>query len=214
MNKIKAAVVVQKWIRKIISPKIFGVVCAKLQTKNWRKAQDWYDKGKTNECEKYQIKLLKKNYDFRALTLNTNIRMNVLTHRMETLMYPLRRNDGFEWSEDFDCFCKVGENELYFNLKFICGSGGAQTRSLREVYHFMICQLRHIDSLACTNRYFINILDGDEASKRMRQFKHLLDNFKESTKKYVFCGSMLEFKSFWHKYQIEHAQLSGTPSEN
>lgn len=30
------------------------------QTKNWRKKQPWYKTGKSNECEKYQIDLIKK----------------------------------------------------------------------------------------------------------------------------------------------------------
>ena len=34
---------------------------------------------------------------------------------------------------------------IYCNLKMICGSGGGQTRALREVYHFISAQQRHLN---------------------------------------------------------------------
>lgn len=51
-------------------------------------------------------------------------------------------------------------NKIYFNLKFVCDSGGAQTRTLREVYHFIESQMRYLINSNTDNVYFINILDG------------------------------------------------------
>ena len=52
---------------------------------------------------------------------------------------------------NFDAIAKKDNSIFYFNLKFICGAGGAQTRSLREVYHFIRCQISHIQKNKCQN---------------------------------------------------------------
>jgi hypothetical protein len=46
-------------------------------------------------------------------------------------------DDGYEYSENFDGLILKNNNKFYFNLKFVCGNGGAQTRTLREIYHFI-----------------------------------------------------------------------------
>jgi hypothetical protein len=33
-----------------------NLISSKLQTKQWRQKQEWYKNGKSNECEKQQIK--------------------------------------------------------------------------------------------------------------------------------------------------------------
>ena len=33
---------------------------------------------------------------------------------------------------------------MYINFKMICDRGGSQTRSLREVYHFITTQLNYL----------------------------------------------------------------------
>ena len=40
--------------------------------------------------------------------------------------------------------------------------GGGQTRALREVYHFISAQQRHINQEVSSKIIFVNILDGDE----------------------------------------------------
>ena len=61
------------------------------------------------------------------------------------------------------------DKDFYFNLKIICNSGGAQTRYMRNVYHFMNNQLDHLSKYEYLNKkiYFINILDGNECYKHL-----------------------------------------------
>lgn len=110
----------------------------------------------------------------------------------------MRDDDGFDWTENFDLKHFNEKNTVYFNLKFVCSEGGSQTRSMREVYHFMKTQIKYlIDS--SKNIYFINILDGDGAHKFMPKFLKLLDEQPKKIKKYVFVGDMLSFKKFYSK---------------
>ena len=58
----------------------------------------------------------------------------------------LNNKNGFEFTEDFDGKVIMKTHNkinitIYFNLKFCCDAGGAQTRTLREVYHFIKCQI-------------------------------------------------------------------------
>ena len=46
--------------------------------------------------------------------------------------------------------------------KWYVGSGGGQIRALREVYHFISAQQRHINQEVSSKIIFVNILDGDE----------------------------------------------------
>ena len=57
---------------------------------------------------------------------------------------PMKEEDGYEYSEDFDGSITSNDTKWLFNLKMICDNGGAQTRSLREVYHFIATQLDHL----------------------------------------------------------------------
>ena len=118
---------------------------------------------------------------------------------------PMKDIDGFEYTEDFDGKCNRGNKTIYFNLKFCCDSGGAQTRTLRLVYDFIKCQIQYINKLTInisnsnleesSNTYFINILDGDNCNTNMPKFRYLLDklNDKKQLEKYVFIGSMYDF---------------------
>ena len=86
-------------------------------------------------------------------------------------------------------------NIYYFNLKFICDNGGAQTRTLREVYHFIKYQINYLLKFNSNNIYFINILNGDTCYKNMNKFNYLLS--KEENKniiKYLFIGSLYDFQ--------------------
>jgi hypothetical protein len=65
---------------------------------------------------------------------------------------------------------------LYINLKFICNNGGMQTRSLREVYHFIKAQMSYLKQNKNTNIYFINICDGDICYKFRKYFDYLINN--------------------------------------
>lgn len=168
------------------------------QTKDWRKQQLWYNTGKSNECEIYQRDLIEK------ITNNTchktNIRLHLDTKLIVEKSRPMKEPDGFEYTEDFDGIIKYADNEWLFNLKMICDAGGAQTRSLREVYHFITTQLEHLLLFPGSNKYFINILDGNTSYYNMDKFKFLLNKSQyEFIRHRVFVGDMHEFQNLWSK---------------
>ena len=172
-------------------------VKSNLQTKEWRKEQAWYMNGKKNECEKHQLRFITQITG--QLCNKTNTRLNVYTKEMRNITSPMKEPDGFEWSENFDGLIEYNTNTYYFNLKMVCDKGGAQTRSLREVYHFIHAQLDHVLIYKTTNVYFINILDGDTSYDAMKHFDYLLTQQPyESIKKYVFVGDMEQFSHIWN----------------
>ena len=76
----------------------------------------------------------------------------------------------------------------------MCDNGGAQTRTLREVYHFIKCQFNYLIKYNNTNIKFINILDGDTCYKNMDKFNYLL-NKNKAYNKYIFIGSLYDFQN-------------------
>jgi hypothetical protein len=119
----------------------------------------------------------------------TNMRINLRTNALKEIAMPNKNNDGFDYSEDFDGCQTFGDKKVYLNLKCIVGAGGAQTRSLREVYWFVQGQLNVLKSVQ--NTYFANILDGDEADSVLPKFKYLLDNeIYKDVKKNVYVGDL------------------------
>ena len=72
--------------------------------------------------------------------------------------------------------------------------GGSQTRSLREVYHFITTQLNYLKQ----NILFINILDGDESYRNMDKFKYLLSKPDYLTIKNIFVGDMKTFYDWFN----------------
>lgn len=104
-------------------------------------------------------------------------------------------NDGYEWSENFDRLLIKNNNKYYFSLKFVCDNGGAQTRSLREVYHFIKYQMEYLIKFNMKNIYFINILDGDTCYNNIDKFKFLTNKEKyKQVIKYIFVGSLYDFQ--------------------
>lgn len=116
----------------------------------------------------------------------THMRINLRNGAMENIKRPNILPDGFDWSENFD-YVQRADVVIYINLKSIVGSGGAQTRSLREVYWFINGQFTHLRQGA--NVYFANILDGDEASKHMPKYNYLAEQNPE-TKNRVYVGDL------------------------
>ncbi len=119
----------------------------------------------------------------------TNMRINLRTNKMKEIAQPNTKEDGFDYSEDFDGVQVINNIKIYINLKCIVGKGGAQTRSLREVYWFIEGQLNVLKE----NKeiYFANILDGDEASFCMPKFNHILSlSDFESVKCNVYIGDL------------------------
>jgi len=171
------------------------------QTKDWRKSQEWYKNGKSNECEIYQRnklqeiigKQIPKSYK----------RFNKEKNTFEDMSKPNTRDDGFEWTEDMDGECNYNNTQYYYNFKMVCDKGGAQTRTLREVYEFIKAQLNWLLENSEESIMFINILDGDESFKNKNKFNYLIkeyDNKKyENIKHKVFIGDLIEFQQKYHQ---------------
>jgi hypothetical protein len=177
---------------KILIPSSF------YQTKTWRKHRIWYKDGKHNECEIYQRDVIEKIIGEKCN--KTNERINMEDMLIYTKISPLKSSNGFEWTENFDGSITKKGTSFYFNLKFVCDSGGAQTRSLREVYMFVKCQISNI-ILHNTNNVYINIMDGNECYSCKSKFEYLFHkpNY-ETIRKNVFIGDMKEFQIWWNKY--------------
>jgi hypothetical protein len=193
--------IIQKYTRRFlvrnnkINNKI--IVPSYFQTKTWRKKQNWYKNGKSNECELYQRSVFEKITNI-PCNKNTH-RINLYSYEMRENPYPMRKVDGFEWTEDFDGFFIKNETEIYVNFKFVCDKGGAQTRTLRELYHFISLQLKHL-STSSEKKYFLNILDGDECFSNMNKFNYLLNQeIYRNVSQYIFVGDMHQFQKYWSK---------------
>ena len=76
--------------------------------------------------------------------IKTDDRINMETNEIINKKHPMKNNDVYEWSENFDRFLLINNSKYYFNLKFVCDSGGTQTRTLREVYHFIKNQMEYL----------------------------------------------------------------------
>ena len=152
--------------------------------------QHWYKNGKRNECERYQRYWLSLITGYQCCITNT--RINIESCKLAKKTMPLKNDDGFEWTENFDGQFQHNNIRYYVNFKFVCGSGGAQTRTLREVYWFIRSQIGCLKHT--TNVKFINILDGNAAHAAMSKFRYLNP---PDDKMYV--GDLSGFSSWWEK---------------
>jgi hypothetical protein len=171
-----------------------NITSSKYQNKTWRKSQKWYKNGKFTECEKYQIKQINKITQCEIK--KTDLRLNTETYELLKKTKPLLELNGFEWTEDFDGILKYNENLLYFNLKFVCDNSGSQTRSLREVYHFIKAQIGFLQNNKVNDIIFINILDGDTSYKHLSKYHYLLSKHKSIISN-IFVGDMLCFRKWF-----------------
>ena len=190
-------IIIQKVVRGYLSRKKLLIPSSLYQTKNWRKIQKWYINGKKNECEKYQKKMtekiLKKNIE------KTHERINYKTNEIHIKKYPLKDPDGFDWSENFDGYLKINEKIYYFNFKFVCDNGGAQTRTLRELYFFIKNQFLFLEKKNLENIYFINILDGSACYKHSNQFLYLKNHYKSFENRF-FIGDLYQFQNQYKNF--------------
>jgi hypothetical protein len=110
--------------------------------------------------------------------VKTNMRINLRKITLDDVAHPNKLANGFDYSEDFDGLQKIGDSTVYINMKCVVGKGGAQTRSLREVYWFVEGQLKLLlagsTGSSSAPVFFANILDGDEAAHTMSKFRYLL----------------------------------------
>jgi hypothetical protein len=151
------------------------IISSESQTKDWRKSQPWWKGGKSNECEIYQRNQIQQITNQQCV--KSSKRLNSRTMEFKEHTNPLTQEDGFDWTENFDGYQLLPSSgvELYYNLKMICDKGGAQTRSLREVYHFIEAQIDFLRLHPNRPIYFINILDGDTSFFQKDKFNYLMN---------------------------------------
>jgi hypothetical protein len=134
--------------------------------------------------------------------LKTNIRINLRNNTLKEICYPNKYSDGFDYSENFDGIQIISNptttKTIYINLKCVVGSGGSQTRSLREVYWFIEGQLNVLlnqsRSRSTNTIYFANILDGDQAFSVFDKFNYLLDlPAYSSIKEFIYVGDLKNY---------------------
>jgi len=166
------------------------IIKSQHQTKKWRLKQPWYIDGKKNECEKYQIKQLEYivNTKIEKTYLRINI-YNITTIEINNIEISKLLNK-FEFSENFDGKIKLNNNIIYFNLKMITDKGGAQTRSIKEVFHFIIAQEKWIETQ--NNTYIMNILDGEFSFNNIK----FLPNINSNN---IFIGDMYKFHNYFQE---------------
>ena len=189
---------------KIVSNYIFKkhTTQSKYQTKSWRNSQIWYKDGKHNECELYQREKIEKITKQKCPKTNERINMDKNDIISETR--PMKRDDAFDWTEDFDGKQIYNTSSLYYNLKMVVGTGGAQTRSLREVAHFIRSQLNYNKSHIHNPKYFVNILDGDESCKLIDKYKNIVNKPEyKHVKNFVYIGDTYGFIDWFHSLNIQ-----------
>jgi hypothetical protein len=122
----------------------------------------------------------------------TKTRINKRTKYMIDLSHPMTKNDGFDYTENFDGIQVFHPYTVLYNFKSVVGKGGSQTRTLRdECYPFVEAQLNYLLKTKKTDCFFANIFDGDEAAATMYKFMYLIELPEYSTvKKYVYVGDL------------------------
>jgi len=180
----------EKTSLNIICPE--GIIDGCLFTKE--KRQDLYGKiaggGGSRKPEEYQKEQIVLGTG--RPCNNTQTRINWRKNEMTENAQPMRKEDGFDYTENFDGRQVFAPNTVWVNLKSVVGTGGSQTRTLRdECYPFVNAQLDYLLKSKKTNCFFANIFDGDEAWSKMKMFHYLLGLPEFSTvKKYVYVGDL------------------------
>uniref|UniRef100_A0A6C0HPU2 Uncharacterized protein n=1 Tax=viral metagenome TaxID=1070528 RepID=A0A6C0HPU2_9ZZZZ len=180
-----------------------GVIDGCLFTKE--KRQELYGKvaggGGSRKPEKYQREQIVLGTSRPCTTTQT--RINWRKNEMMENAQPMRKEDGFDYTENFDGKQIFAPNTVWVNLKSVVGTGGSQTRTLRdECYLFVNAQLNFLVKSKKIDYFFANIFDGDEASSKMEMFHYLLRLPEFSTvKKYVYVGDLKGYFS-WVKVNV------------
>jgi hypothetical protein len=109
----------------------------------------------------------------------------------------MRHPDGYDYTDNFDGKYVDSIGTFYFNLKSIVETGGAQERSLRDVYHMIKQQVSVVNDKPTV--HFINILDGKKCSQRMP----LLRNCLPVDCKRIYVGDSYHFSLWWIKIHLK-----------
>lgn len=126
---------------------------------------------------------------------STQMRINWRSLEMVEKVHPMQHEDGFDYTENFDGKQIFNDKTVWVNLKSVVGTGGSQTRTLRdECYAFVSYQLAYLLKSCRTDCFFANVFDGDEAFRRMPMFRYLLELPEfASVKKYIYVGDLREY---------------------
>ena len=102
-------------------------------------------------AEIYQRSVIEKHIGKPVPKTNKRIDLEHMT--LTDITDPLNKRNGFSYTEDFDGIIKNSDKKIFLNLKMICDSGGAQTRSIREVNHFIKGQYDYLCFSNSKNTY-------------------------------------------------------------
>ncbi len=169
-----------------------SVVSGSLITKEARQAQHGRVAGGSGSTK---IEKLQREHIVAGTGVScdtTKYRINKRRKEMIEIAHPMKHEDGYDYTENFDGKQVFGNTIVWVNLKSVVGAGGSQTRTLRdECYPFVEAQLEYLLKSKNKNYVFANIFDGDQASSNMSKFQYLLDlpEYAE-VKKYVYVGDL------------------------
>lgn len=157
----------------------------------------------STRMEAYQRSKVEEGTDHPCI--KTRTRINWREKKLVAVAQPNRMDNGYDLTEDFDGVQEIGPALVYINFKCIADAGGAQTRSLREVYHYVEAQLEVLLVGAESHVLFANILDGDAAAKAMRHFEYLLAlPVYASARPRVYVGDLRGYFD-WLKVRLDSA---------
>lgn len=179
-------------------------------TKKWRMHQNWYKTGKSSECEIFQRDNVESITGEDCPKTNMRINRRTLDFKEQSNIYNIP--NGYDWTEDFDgkqIF--AGVLKLFYNFKMVCDAGGAQTRSLREVYHFIETQLKLLLKFSENKKelpFFVNILDGDVSYKNMDKFKYVLNlpEYKH-VKDRIYIDDLSKFREWFTNLKSSYIEI-------
>ena len=168
-----------------------GVICGSSFTKEKRQEMFGVQRGGSSRNHEVYVRQQIVSGTGQPCS-TTQTRINWVKNEMKDISHPMKNDDGFDYTENFDGIQLFGNNTVLINMKSVVGTGGSQTRTLRdECYKFVHAQLSYLLGTPAKNHYFANIFDGDEASQRMKHFNNLLSRSEYSeVKKYVYVGDL------------------------
>lgn len=147
--------------------------------------------NKTSRMEKYQRHMTEEITGLQC-PKSGHTRIDLERGQLVRVRNPIASHDsGLFYTEDFDGVQHIDATTLYYNFKSIVGTGGSQTRSLREVAHFIKGQ-HDVLLNATSDIYFVNILDGDVCENVMRCLRYASHNHPR-----IYVGNLHDFSTWF-----------------